>query len=104
MEPKMRIELTTYALRVRCGCKLVESGGDTYATTNGSANVLGTWWSHSEASGLTTELATVAVRYQFATCTRLQSLGTSPLETNCQNPLSRLPVVEYLHGGLVTAC
>jgi hypothetical protein len=100
----MRIELTTYALRVRCSWKLVESGGDTSPTTKGFANISGTRWSRTETSGLTTGLTTFVVGCHFVTCARLQLLGTSPLESNCQNRHSLPPVGEYLHGELVTAC
>ncbi len=104
LEPERRIELLTYALRVRSGCKLVESDGDTSATTKGFTNIFGTRWSRTATSGLTTELTTFVIGCQFATCTRRQLLCTSPPESNCQNSLSRHPVGEYLHGGLVTAC
>ena len=74
MEPKMRIELTTYALRVRCGCKLVESGGDTSLTTMGLTHFLGTRWIYTEASGLATEVTTLSDIHRSSGSTRLLSL------------------------------
>ena len=70
----MRIELTTYALRVRCGCKLVETGGDTSVTARGFAHFLGTRWSYTEASGLATEVTTLSDIHRSAEGTRLLSL------------------------------
>ena len=72
----MRIELTTYALRVRCGCKLVESGGDISITARGFAHFLGTRWSYAETSGLATEVATLSDIHRLAEGTRLLSLLT----------------------------
>ena len=60
VEPERRFELLTYALRVRSLWKLVESGGDTSATAKGFEHFSGTRWSHTEASGLTTELTTLS--------------------------------------------
>ena len=74
LEPERRIELLTYALRVRCGCKLVESGGDTSATARGFAHFLGTRWSYTEASGLATEVTTPSDIHRSAEGTRLLSL------------------------------
>jgi len=62
-EPERRIELLTYALRVRFRWKLVESGGDTSATVKGFMHFSGTRWSHTEASGLTTKLTTLSDMY-----------------------------------------
>ena len=70
----MRIELTTYALRVRCDCKQVETGGVTSATAKGFRHFFGTWWSDAEASGLTTELTTLGDIQRSASCRRLLSL------------------------------
>ena len=74
MEPKMRIELTTYALRVRYQKILVESGRDTSVTATGFAHFLGTRWSHMEASELATEVTTLSDIHRSAEGTRLLSL------------------------------
>jgi hypothetical protein len=74
VEPERRIELLTYALRVRCGCKLVESGGDTSLTTMGFTHFLGTRWIYTEASGLATEVTTLSDIHRSSGSTRLLSL------------------------------
>jgi hypothetical protein len=77
----MRIELTTYALRVRSGCKLVESGGDTSATVKGFMHFLGVRRSGTEASGFTTELTTLGDIHRSAASARLL-LRPTTIQTN----------------------
>ena len=69
----MRIELTTYALRVRSVWRQAESRRDTSATVMGFPHFSGVGWSDTDASGLTTELTTLGDIQRSANCTRTHS-------------------------------
>jgi hypothetical protein len=58
MEPKMRIELTTYALRVLLHSNQVETSGRWWTHNAAGTRVIRNWWKVADGSGLTTELTT----------------------------------------------
>jgi len=58
MEPKMRIELTTYALRVLSLCSQVETSGLWRTGIAVDTRITRNWWKLVDRGGLTTELTT----------------------------------------------
>ncbi len=70
----MRIELTTYALRVRSLRRQAESRRDTSATVMGFTHFSGVERNHTEASGLTTKLTTLGDIHRSSAYGRLLSL------------------------------
>ena len=84
MEPKMRIELTTYALRVLLQRNQVDTSGRWWTRNAVDTRFLRNWWKLEDGSGVTTELTThsdiqltCVLSAVIATCCCQSSMSTS---------------------------